>query len=148
MVLFNRFPRFNPLSREEHYLISPQDRKNYAVFAANFDILDDVMMPIFHELDNEVLVLQNSYRCTHIILIFGGTLAAILSIVQIVFQDAVRHSIAITAEILLDTKTASRSFNYQERYVEQRYEGQRAKRFKPQEKKDEQQYRCEGLYPN
>lgn len=122
MELFNRFPRFNPLSGKKQHFIPPQDRGNYPAFALDFDILDDVLMPTFRKLDNEALVQQNRYRWTYIILISGGSLATILGIVQTAFQDAVwlGIAIAIVAAILVGTTTASRSFNSQERYMDKR----------------------------
>lgn len=122
MILFNRFPKFNPLPGEVQHIIPPQDRGKYPTFATDFDILDNELMPAFRELDNEAISQQNRYRWTYIILIFGGSLATILGILQIAFQDAVWLSItiAIVAAILVGTTTASRSFNHQERYMDGR----------------------------
>ncbi|GAC1407297.1 MAG: hypothetical protein NVSMB49_27190 [Ktedonobacteraceae bacterium] len=122
MVVFKRFPKFNPLPREEQHLVPPKERGNYSSFAADFVTLDEILMPTFRELDNAALVQQNRYRWTYIILIFGGSLATIFGIVQIAFQNADWPGIAgaIIATILVVTTTASRSFNNHERYLDTR----------------------------
>ncbi len=122
MVVFKRFPKFHPLPKEEQHLVPVDKRSNYPSFAADFDTLDQMLMPTFRELDNEALLQQNRYRWAYIILIFGGSLATIFGIVQIAFQtiDWPGYVEAFIAFLLVVTTTASRTFNNQERYLDKR----------------------------
>lgn len=122
VVLFKHFPKLRPLAKEEQHLVPPRERGNYASFAADFDTLDNILMPAFRELDNEAVLQQNRYRWTYIILIFGGSLATIFGIVQIAFQsfDWPGYVEALIAAILVGSTAVSRSFNNHERYLDTR----------------------------
>lgn len=122
MVVFKRFPKLRPLQREEQHLVPPNERHKYPSFVADFDTLDEKLMPTFRELDNEALLQQNRYRWAYIILIFGGSLATIFGIFQIAFQNIEWPGIvgAIIAAILVVTITASRSFDNHKRYLDTR----------------------------
>ncbi len=127
MELFRRFPNFHPLPREEQHLIPPAERSNYPTFAEDFETLERALMPNFRELDNEALLRQNWYRWMYIILIFGGTLATILGIVQIAFMDTAWIGIigAIVAALLGGVIALSRAFNHHERYLNARLAAER-----------------------
>jgi len=122
VVLFKRFPTLHPLPRSEQYLIPPNEQNKYISFTADFATLEDILMPTFRELDNEALLQQNRHRWTYVILIFGGSLATFLGILQIAFPSAPWLGIAgaIVAAVLVVTTTASRSFNHHERYLDMR----------------------------
>ena len=122
MVLFKRFPRLRPLPNLTQYLIPLDEQKKYSSFDADFATLEDILMPTFRELDNEALKQQNRHRWTYVILIFGGTLATVLGILQIAFASAVWLGVAgaLVAAILVVTTAASRSFKHHERYLDTR----------------------------
>ncbi len=121
MVIFKRFP-FKPLPKEKQYLVPLKERNNYPSFTTDFDILEEKLMPSFYELEHEALRQQRSYRQAYIILIFGGSLATIFGIIQIALQGTDWPGYVETgiAFILFLATTASRSFNNQERYLDNR----------------------------
>ncbi len=122
MVLFKRFPTLRPLPSSEQHLIPLDEQKKYASFDADFATLENILMPTFRELDNEALEQQNSYRWTYVILIFGGTLATVLGILQIAFATIVWFDAAsaIIAAILALIAAIPRSFQHHERYLDTR----------------------------
>ena len=122
MVVFKRFPKLRPLSRDVQHLVPQQERSKYAGFTADFDILDQILMPTFRELDNEAVLQQNRYRWTYIILIFGSSLATIFGIVQIATPDAdwPGYVGALIAFVLVISTSVSRSFNNHEHYLDTR----------------------------
>lgn len=121
MVVFKRFP-INLLPKEKQHLVPLDVRNNYPSFAADFDTLEERLMPEFRDLDREALLQQRNYRQAYIILIFGGSLATIFGIIQIALPntDWPGYVETIIAFILFVTTTASRSFNNQERYLDKR----------------------------
>src|ERR1700731_552093 len=82
MDLFKRFPKVL-LPRNEQDLIPENQKSSFADFAADFAILERELMPTYRELDREAVQRQNSYRWMYVILIFGGSLATILGIIQL-----------------------------------------------------------------
>lgn len=127
MVLFRRFPKFQPLPREEQHIIPPGERSKYPTFAEDFETLERELMPYFRELDTEALRRQNLYRWMYVILIFGGTLATILGIVQIAFIDSAWIGIvgAILAALLGTVISLSSRFNHHEHYLNARLAAER-----------------------
>ncbi len=122
MVVFKRFPKLRPVSKDVQHLIPPQERSKYPNLAADFATLDQLLMPAFRELDNEAILQQNRYRWTYIILIFGSSLATIFGIVQIATPNAdwPGYVGAFIAFVLVISTSVSRSFNYHERYLDTR----------------------------
>lgn len=122
LVVFKRFPKFHPLPKKEQHIVPLDKRNSYPSFAADFDTLDQILMPAFRKLDNAALQLQNRYRWAYIILIFGGSLATIFGIVQIAFQtiDWPGYVEAVIAALLVGSTAFSRSFNNHERYLDTR----------------------------
>jgi len=88
----------------------------------DFETLDTLLVPVFRELDNEALRQQNRYRWMYIVLIFGGTLATILGVVQLAFSTLSWPGFvgAIVAAILAVTTTISRTFKHHEHYLNAR----------------------------
>ena len=122
MVVFKRFPKFDPLPKQVQHLIPLNERSNYPSFATDFDTLDQILMPVFRDLDNEAILQQNRYRWAYIILIFGGSLATIFGIVQIAFQTInwPGYIEAFIAALLVGSTAYTRSFNSHERYLDTR----------------------------
>ncbi len=125
MELFKRFPKFRLLLKDEP--IVPGDvRSNYPSFAADFEILDKELLPLFQTLDKEASIQQNSYRWTYVILIFGGSLATILGIAQLAFLDASWIGLveALVSAVVTAT-TALQSRKQHERYMNARLAAER-----------------------
>ena len=122
MALFKRFPTFHPLPAREQHLVPPDERSSYPSLMPDFETLDTLLVPVFRELDNEALRQQNRYRWMYIVLIFGGTLATILGVVQLAFSTLSWPGFvgAIVAAILAVTTTISRTFKHHEHYLNAR----------------------------
>ena len=122
MVVFKRFPKLRLSLQQNQHIVPPDKRNNYPSFTADFVILDEILMPVFHGLDNEATKQQNSYRWIYIILIFGGSLATIFAIVQLAFQSIEwpGYVEAIIAAVLVGNTAITRSFNNHERYLDTR----------------------------
>lgn len=119
MDLFNRRPRFRPLPKELSPIVENQSM--YPALAADFKILDDVLVPSYHKLDREAITLQNSHWWTYVILIAGGTIATILGILQLAIDvEGIGITGALVAAFLGCTTLALHSFRYQERYMNSR----------------------------
>lgn len=127
LELFNRLPKFRPLSSELQEIIPLDVRNNYPGFASDFDTLQKEVIPYFRELDNEAFRSQNAYRWTYIILILGGALATILGIVQLAFINTAGIGIAgaVVAAILAAATAFSQSFNQHDRYLNSRLAAER-----------------------
>lgn len=125
LELFRRLPRSHPLPSEE--IISSEERSKHPAFASEFAILQDTLMPAFHELDNEALDCQNRYRSMYLILIVGSMLATILIVFQISFLAATWLDIigTIIALILTIATSVLQAFKYQERYYNARLGAER-----------------------
>ena len=119
MDLFKRRPRFRPLPKELSPLVENQGK--YPALAADFKILDDVLVPTYHKFDREAITLQNAHWWTYVILIAGGAVATILGILQLAIDvEGIGLTGALVAAFLGCTTLALHSFNYQERYMNSR----------------------------
>jgi Protein of unknown function (DUF4231) len=67
---------------ERRPLVSVQQRSSAPALAGDFAALDDILMPVFHRLDEDALRAQNSYRLGQVLIILGGSLATALGSVQ------------------------------------------------------------------
>ncbi|HXR66324.1 MAG TPA: DUF4231 domain-containing protein [Ktedonobacteraceae bacterium] len=119
MDLFKQRPRFRPLSKEPAPLV--KDTGKYPALAADFKILDDVLVPSYHKHDREAIKLQNAHWWTYVILIVGGAIATILGILQLAISvEGIGIAGAIIAAFLGCATLALNSFHYQERYMNSR----------------------------
>jgi Protein of unknown function (DUF4231) len=127
VALFKRFPTLNPLPAREQHLVPPDERSPYPSLMSDFETLDALLMPVFRELDKETLRQQNRYRWMYIVLIFGGTLATILGVIQLAFSTLSWPGFAgaIVAAILAVTTTVSRTFKHHEHYLNARLASER-----------------------
>lgn len=125
LELFRRWPRLHPLPSEE--IISSEERSKHPAFASEFAILQDILMPVFHELDNEALNCQNRSRSMYLILIAGSMLATMLIVFQIALLAATVLDIigTLIALILTIATSALQAFKYQERYFNARLGAER-----------------------
>jgi hypothetical protein len=120
MDLFKRFPKVR-LAVSERDLIPEGQKSAYPAFAEDFAILQRELLPAFYELDRQAQQRQNAYRWMYVILIFGGSLATILGIIQLVVADSwVGIAGAVVAALLGMITLYSRSLNHQERYLNAR----------------------------
>jgi|SRR5579883_1267315 hypothetical protein len=87
-ALFKRFPRFHPLPSKPQEIVPPEARSKYPDFASDFETLQDELLPAFRELDNQAILCQNRYRAMYLVLVLGGTLVTIVTILQIAFSQA------------------------------------------------------------
>ena len=119
MDLFKQRPRFRPLPKEPAPFI--KETGQYPALAADFKILDDVLVPLYHKYDRDAIRSQNAHWWTYVILIVGGTLATILGILQLVISaEGVGIAGAIVAAFLGSATLVLNSFHYQERYMNSR----------------------------
>ncbi|SRR5258708_29969127 len=120
MDLFKRFPKVR-LQVGEQVLIPREDRDQFPAFAADFAILDQELIPTFSKFDTQATRKQNSYRWMYVLLIFGGSLATILGIVQLTMDyEWLALTSGIVAAFLGIITLYARSFRYQERYLDNR----------------------------
>ena len=122
MVVFKRFPKFHPLPKKEYPLVPPEERDKYPLLKDDFNTLDKILVPVFHELDNDALIQQNNYRWIYVILIFVGSLATIFGIFQIAFPSTDWPGIveALIAGILSIGTGFSGTFKHQKHYFDKR----------------------------
>lgn len=122
MDLFKRFPKLRLKLDQEQHIIPEEEQGKYSALQADFVFLEDALMPAFRKLDTEALKCQNAHRGMYVILIFGGTLATLLGIIQLVFVnvDGIGITGAIVAAFLGGVTLALRSFQYQQRYMHAR----------------------------
>ncbi|HEY3991542.1 MAG TPA: DUF4231 domain-containing protein [Ktedonobacteraceae bacterium] len=119
MDLFKQRPRFNPLPKEPVPLI--KNASQYPALAAEFKILEDVLVPAYHEHDRDAIRLQNAHWWTYLTLIVGGAIVTILGILQLVISaDGIGIAGAVVAAFLGSATLALNSFHYQERYMHSR----------------------------
>lgn len=124
MDLFKRHPRFCLHYREQEPLV--EDTGKYPALTADFKLLDDILMPLYHQYNKEALHLQNAHWWTYVILIVGGAIATICGILQLAFNvDAFGIMGAIVATVLGSTTLVLNSFHYQERYMDTRLAAER-----------------------
>lgn len=121
MNLFKRFPKFRPLAGRSKSLVPPTGREQFAAFADDFLILDEVLVPAYMRLDQEAIIRQNAYRWMYVILIFGGALATILGVARLEFAvEAIGLAGALAAAIAGSISLALRALHYHERYLNAR----------------------------
>lgn len=119
MDLFKQRPRLRPLPKELEPLI--EDTTRYPALQADFQILEDILVPSYHKYDREAIRLQNAHWWTYIILIAGGAIATILGILQLAISvEGIGIAGAIVAALLGSTTLALNAFHYQERYMSNR----------------------------
>ncbi len=119
MDLFKQRPRFHPLSEEMTPIV--KDTEKYPALAADFKVLEDILVPTYHKHDRNAITLQNAYWWTYVVLIVGGAIATILGILQLVISvDSVGIAGAIVAAFMGCATLALNSFHYQERYMDSR----------------------------
>lgn len=80
--LFKRLPMLFWHPRINEQIVPIEKQNNYPDFKADFDVLEQNLMPYFRELDNEALRAQNQFRRQQLTLIIGGVIASTLGAVQ------------------------------------------------------------------
>lgn len=119
MDLFKQRPRFRPLPKAPAPLVTETGK--YPALAADFMLLDDILVPLYHKHDQDAIKLQNAHWWAYVILIAGGAIATILGILQLVISvESVGIAGAIIAAFLGSATLALNSFHYQERYMNSR----------------------------
>lgn len=119
MDLFKQRPRFRPLVKELEPLI--EDTSQYPALAADFQILEDILVPSYHKHDREAIRLQNAHWWTYVVLIVGGAVATILGIFQLAISvEGIGIAGAVVAALLVSTTLVLNSSRYQERYMNSR----------------------------
>jgi hypothetical protein len=88
IALFKRLPMLFWRPRKDNQIVAPEIQNNYPDFKADFDVLEQNLLPYFRELDNEALRAQNQFRRQQIILIVGGVIASTLGAVQAALSEA------------------------------------------------------------
>jgi hypothetical protein len=118
MDLFKRFPKLRVAFEQKQAIIPEAEHSRYPAFKADFAVLETELMGTFRTLDTKALRYQNAYRWMYVILIFGGTLATILGIVQLAIDaPGIGLVETVVATCLGCATLALRSFHYQERYM-------------------------------
>jgi hypothetical protein len=75
-------PRLMWRPGERRPLVSAEQRATAPALADDFTALDDILLPVFHRLDEDALRSQNSFRLGQVVIILGGSLATALASVQ------------------------------------------------------------------
>jgi hypothetical protein len=75
-------PQFIWRAREPRPLVRQELRAASPALADDFATLDEVLLPMFHELDANALEAQNAFRRGQVVIIVGGALATALGAVQ------------------------------------------------------------------
>jgi Protein of unknown function (DUF4231) len=73
-------PRWRP--GERYPLVKPELRAAVPALARDFDVLEEELVPLFHELDEGALHAQNDFRFGQLLVIVGGAVATALGAVQ------------------------------------------------------------------
>ena len=124
ITLFKRLPMlfWRPKKDKDHQIVEPDIQNSYSDFKADFDALEQNLMPYFRELDNEALHAQNQFRRQQIILIVGGVIASALGAVQAAFIDEKWPGIAEAVLTALLTTVAffARELQAQKKYFSNR----------------------------
>jgi hypothetical protein len=121
--IFKRAPKLiwpNKESKEE--IVSRQWQSEYPVFAPDFALLEQHLMPDFRRLDSEALFRQNQFRRAQVILILGGVLVTVLGALQVSQIGGLWIGLieAVIAILLATVAQTARTAKAQEHYFKNR----------------------------
>jgi hypothetical protein len=118
MKLFKRSPKLFWHPGKPDPVISREVQRSYPALEDDFKTLDRVLVPIFQQIDEQALRVQNQFRLWQVYLILGGTLATILGALQATFSTVPWWGIAeaVLAVILATVTGIVRQLKFQEKY--------------------------------
>jgi hypothetical protein len=125
-IAFKRLPTLRWKPRDDA-LVPPDIQSKYPALASDFAILDEELMPRFHELDNQALKAQNQFRLEQLVLIVGGAIAAILGGLQGAFTNTPWPGFieALLGVVLTVVAVRTREVRAQRRYLVSRVKAER-----------------------
>ncbi len=121
--IFKRFPKpfwLNKESKEE--IVYRNQQAEYPIFAPDFALLEQHLMPAFRKFDSEALFRQNQFRRSQVILILGGALVTVLGAVQVSHAGGLWTGLieAVVAIVLAAVAQSARTSKAQEHYFRNR----------------------------
>jgi hypothetical protein len=121
--LFKRAPKLiwrNEDSKEEIVPRKWQDK--FPIFAEDFALLEQFLMPDFRGLDSDALFKQNQFRRAQVILILGGVLVTVLGALQVSQVGGLWTGLieAVVAILLATVAQTARTTKAQEHYFKDR----------------------------
>jgi hypothetical protein len=127
-VLLKRLPKLWWQRRDPEPLIAPEERAQYPELEADFALLDELLLPTFHQRDTAALEAQNAFWRQQLLLIVGGTAATVLGIVQSALGGGVvvlGLTEAVVASLLTWLALSARAGSWHRRYLTSRLQAER-----------------------
>jgi hypothetical protein len=123
LPLFKRAPRliWRPNSKQEE-IVKREQQSEYPIFAADFALLEQHLMPDFRKLDNDAMLKQNQFRRAQVILIGGGVVVTVLGALQVSHIGGLWIGVieAVVAILLAMVAQGARTNKAQELYFRNR----------------------------
>lgn len=121
--IFKRHPKLfwpNTASKEE--IVPRKWQSEYPIFAPDFALLEQHLMPEFRKLDSDALLKQNQFRRSQVILILGGVLVTVLGALQVSQIGGLWIGLieAVVAILLAAVAQTARTTKAQEHYFKNR----------------------------
>ena len=123
IALFKRFPKLRWVEKEPYLPIREEAAQaHYPTLKEDFAILRRELLPAFDKFDKQAMKIQNRYRLSQVVLIFGGALATILGALQAAFSSTPWPGIveAVLAFTLTAIAEIGRDLHFQSSYFRSR----------------------------
>jgi hypothetical protein len=120
LALLRRFPGTGP--PQSHPIVSPERRSAYPALAADFEVIDRVLTPVFEEYDKRALRSQYQYRRQQVVILLGSALVVGLGGLQAALSDQRWPGIAlaIAGVVLAASSQFARERGWLNAYLDER----------------------------